>query len=60
MNGTEASVESGSFDSYKGRFSYGDKFKNGVELLLSGSYYTSAGQRTRLGLMMTRPSTASR
>lgn len=45
FDGVEASAEAGSFDSYKGRFSYGDKFKSGVEFLLSGSYYTSEGQR---------------
>ena len=45
FDGVEASTEAGSFDAYKGRFSYGEKFTNGVELSLSGSYYTSAGQR---------------
>jgi hypothetical protein len=43
-NATLATLaEAGSFDTYKGRFSYGEKFKSGVEFLLSGSYYTSAG-----------------
>jgi iron complex outermembrane receptor protein len=45
LGGVEASTEAGSLDTYKGRFSYGNKFNNGVELLLSGSYYTSEGQR---------------
>ena len=45
LGGAEAATEGGSFDTYKGRFSYGDKLKNGLELLLSGSYYTSDGQR---------------
>lgn len=45
IGGAEASVEAGSFDSYKGRFTFGDKFNSGVELLLSSSYYTSAGQQ---------------
>src|SRR5439155_10117118 len=42
--GGEVSGEGGSFDSYKGRVSYGNKFKNGLELLLSTTYYTSDGQ----------------
>jgi outer membrane receptor for ferrienterochelin and colicins len=39
----ELSTEGGSFGSYKGRVSYGQKFKGGVEMLLSGSYYTNPG-----------------
>lgn len=47
INGVEASVEGGSFDTYTGRFSFGKKFANDIEWLFSGSYYTSGGQ-TRL------------
>jgi outer membrane receptor for ferrienterochelin and colicins len=43
-NGVEASAEAGSFDSYKGRVTYGHQFTNGVELLLSGTIYHSEGQ----------------
>jgi outer membrane receptor for ferrienterochelin and colicins len=43
-NGLEASGEAGSFDTYKGRLSYGSRFSNGLELLLSGTIYDSAGQ----------------
>lgn len=43
LNGAEASGEAGSYGSYKGRFSYGKSFTNGVELLLSGSYNNSDG-----------------
>ena len=43
-NGVEISGEGGSFDTYKGRVTYGKLFKNGVEMLLSGSIYDSAGQ----------------
>src|ERR1700736_6135942 len=32
-----------SYGSYQGRVSYGDKFRNGLELLLSGSFYDSHG-----------------
>jgi outer membrane receptor for ferrienterochelin and colicins len=44
VNGAEASGEYASYDTYKGRFTYGNVFTNGVELLLSGTLYDSAGQ----------------
>jgi iron complex outermembrane receptor protein len=46
MSGTgfEVSGEGGSYDSYKGRVTYGKKFKNGLDVLVSGSVYDSAGQ----------------
>lgn len=43
--GATASFEAGSFGTYKGRFSYGADFKNGLEMLLSASFYNSSGQR---------------
>jgi iron complex outermembrane receptor protein len=43
IGGTEVSTEAGSFGSYRGRASYGETFNNGLEMLVSGSYYTSAG-----------------
>jgi outer membrane receptor for ferrienterochelin and colicins len=42
-DGAEASVSGGSLGSYNGRFSYGANFSNGVELVVSGSYYHSDG-----------------
>jgi outer membrane receptor for ferrienterochelin and colicins len=33
-----------SYGTYEGRVSYGNKFSNGLELLLSGSFYDSHGQ----------------
>ena len=36
----------GTFDTYTGRFTYGNKFTNGVELMLSGTFYDSAGDRS--------------
>jgi outer membrane receptor for ferrienterochelin and colicins len=36
--------ELASFGTYQARVSYGDKFRNGLELLLSGSFYDSHGQ----------------
>jgi iron complex outermembrane receptor protein len=43
--GVEASVEAGGFDTYQGRLSYGNRFTNGVELVLSGTYYDSRGEQ---------------
>jgi outer membrane receptor for ferrienterochelin and colicins len=45
VNGAEIASSAGSFDAYSGRMSYGNKFTNGFELLLSGTLYDSAGQR---------------
>src|SRR5207244_12000205 len=42
LDGVEVSGEYGEFDTYKGRVTFGKSFTNGVELLLSGSYYNSA------------------
>ncbi len=36
--------EAASYGTYQGRVSYGNKFKNGLEVLLSGSFYDSHGQ----------------
>jgi len=46
MKGAELSGSAGSFDTYSGRVSYGNKFTNGVELLVSGTLYDSAGDRS--------------
>jgi len=35
--------EAASYGTYEGRVSYGKKFNNGLEMLLSGSFYTSHG-----------------
>jgi len=43
LNGVEASAGYGSFDMYKGRLSVGKSFTNGVDMLLSGSFYDSVG-----------------
>ena len=45
LKGTEVSGEGASFDTYKGRLSYGDQFQNGLEALLSGTGYDSKGQQ---------------
>jgi outer membrane receptor for ferrienterochelin and colicins len=43
LKGAEVSASAASLDSYEGRFSYGEQFSNGVEMLLSGSMYDSHG-----------------
>lgn len=43
FKGFETSGEAGSYETYKSRFSYGNRFTNGLEMLLSGSYYNSEG-----------------
>ncbi|MBH0203248.1 MAG: TonB-dependent receptor, partial [Nitrospira sp.] len=45
LKGVEASGEASSFNTYLGRLSYGNKFSNGMEVLLSGSYSGSEGHR---------------
>lgn len=40
-HGVELSTSYGSFDAFSGRFSYGSQFTNGVEMVLSGNYFTS-------------------
>jgi len=42
--GAEVSGEGASFDTYKGRATWGKKFANEVEMLFSGSIYDSQGQ----------------
>ena len=43
VKGLELSSEGGSFDTYTGRMTYGNKFQNGLEVLVSGSLYDSDG-----------------
>jgi outer membrane receptor for ferrienterochelin and colicins len=45
LDGAEVSGSVGSFDTYTGRVTFGSKFANGIELLLSGTLYDSAGNR---------------
>jgi outer membrane receptor for ferrienterochelin and colicins len=45
QSGVEASAEVASFGTYKGRVSFGKQFANGLEVLLSSSYYDSRGPR---------------
>lgn len=44
VDGLEVSGRAGSLDTYRGRATFGKKFANGIELLISGTYYTSQGQ----------------
>ena len=44
INGVELSADAGSFNTYKGRISYGRKLKR-MEFMISGSFFGSRGQR---------------
>ncbi len=44
LNGVEVTGEAGSFDTYKSRITYGNKFQNGLEMTFSGSLSDSRGQ----------------
>jgi iron complex outermembrane receptor protein len=44
LKSVEVSSEAGGLGTYKGRVTLGNTFTNGVELMLSGSYYTSEGE----------------
>ncbi len=43
IDGLESSFEGGSFNTYKGRITFGKKFDNDVELLISGSLMNNQG-----------------
>jgi outer membrane receptor for ferrienterochelin and colicins len=45
LRAIEVSGEAGSWNSYKSRVTYGDRFDSGVETLLSGSFYNSQGHK---------------
>ena len=45
LNGAELSADAGSLQTFRGRASYGQKYANGLELLLSESVYNSKGNR---------------
>ncbi|MCC2643790.1 MAG: outer rane receptor for ferrienterochelin and colicin [Nitrospira sp.] len=45
IKGTEISGEASSYNTYRSRLTYGNKFSNGVEMLLSGSFSDSEGHR---------------
>ena len=46
LKGPEISGEVGGFETYKGRATYGNQFKNGLEMLVSGTYFQSEGQKS--------------
>lgn len=43
INGVQLAGEAGTFETYKGRVSYGKKFDNGADVLFSASHFDSAG-----------------
>ena len=45
LSAVEISTEAGSWNSYKGRTTYGERYDSGLETLLSGSFYNSQGHK---------------
>ncbi len=45
LRASEVSADAGSWNSYKGRATYGDRFDSGLETLLSVSFYHSQGHK---------------
>ncbi|HEY7746155.1 MAG TPA: TonB-dependent receptor plug domain-containing protein, partial [Desulfuromonadales bacterium] len=43
LKGAEVAAEAGSHESWRGRFSYGERFPGGMEMLLSGTRFESDG-----------------
>src|SRR5262245_4649062 len=43
IDGWETSAEGGSFETYKGRMTYGKRYENGLDLVMSGSVMDSDG-----------------
>ncbi len=43
VKGTQGSAELASYGTFKGRVTYGAKLKNGLDLMLSGTFYSSQG-----------------
>ena len=46
LNGSEASAEIGTNDSYRARYTFGKVFDKDWDVLVSGSYYTTGGNRS--------------
>jgi outer membrane receptor for ferrienterochelin and colicins len=46
LNGLEVSGSAGSYEAFSGRMSYGKRFESGLDLLLSGTLFDSAGEQT--------------
>jgi len=59
LKGPEVSGEVASFETYKGRATYGNEFKNGFEMLLSGTYFKSEGPKSLYYAEYDNPSTNS-
>ena len=45
LKGVEVAVSGGSQETYQGEVSYGNKFDNGMEALVSGTAFTSSGEQ---------------
>ncbi len=44
INGTQIAGEYGTYDTYKGRLTYGKQFANGSDLMVSASHFSSDGE----------------
>jgi len=45
LKSAEVSSDAGSYDTYKARVSYGNRYQNGLDAIVSGTVYDSKGQR---------------
>src|SRR5688572_15563401 len=57
VNGLEVGVESGTLDTYRGRVTFGKRYANGSEMLLSASGYGSGGEASIYFPEFDRPAT---
>ena len=57
LKGTEVSLSAGGQETYQGRVTYGQKFKNGLELLVSETFHDSKGNRQRFYPEFNSPAT---
>jgi outer membrane receptor for ferrienterochelin and colicins len=57
LDGVEVTFEDGSFGTYKGRVSFGESFRNGLDAVISASFYDSAGHSKLFFSEFNNPST---
>src|SRR6202166_1407205 len=57
LKGVEVSADAGSLQTYRGRATYGQQYASGLELLLSGTYYDTKGNRQLFFPEFNSPST---
>ena len=57
LKGAEVSADAGSLQTYRGRATYGQQYASGLEVLLSGTYYDTKGNRQLFFPEFNSPST---